>query len=153
MNDPVISLHALSAELGISVTSLRRWAAAGYIPRVGKGTTTLLAALRGIVQAVAAEAADTVPYRVNDPEAVTGTVLLSEALPALERVAQAFDAAIVEAAGAASQASLRQPLTPAGTAAARQAEAVRTSLLAARRRAAALPQGCLALAQEWERRA
>lgn len=153
MNDPVISLHALSAELGISVTSLRRWAAAGYIPRVGKGTTTLLAALRGIVQAVAAEAAETAPYKLNEPDSIPGTVLLSDALPALKRIAQAFDAAIVEAAGAASQASLRQPLTPAGTAAARQAEAVRTSLLAARRRAAALPQSCLALVSEWEARA
>lgn len=153
--DPIISIRALATEVGVNVQTLQRWNRAGYLPSAGRGATTLLGALQGIVRAVQAEAVETEPYEVKAPEIPPGHVLVADVVPALDRIAQAFDAALSDAVTATEAAAShlrRPPVSAASARQARQAEAVRASLYTARRRTAGLSNAALGLVAEWEAR-
>lgn len=153
--DPIIVPAALAREVGVSVQAIHKWTRAGHIPTAERGAIPLLAAMRGIVRAVQAEAAATEPYEVKAPAVPEGAILLADLAPILDRIAVKFDVALAEAVGAvdAEVSRLHRPPVSAASAwQARQAEALRTSLYAARRRAAGLPPAALGLVAEWEAR-
>ena len=152
-SDPTISLRAFSAELGISVTALQRFRRAGHIPQAaGRGNTTLLAAMRGVIAGVNAEAADATPYTAKPVEVPEGAVLIADAEATLARMAGAFDAALADAVAAveAEISALHRPPVAAETAKrCGTAEGMRTELYAARRRVAGLGRNAMALAEGW----
>lgn len=153
MNDPTVTLYSLSSELGISISSLRAWARDGYIPRNGKGTTTLIAAMQGILRAVRDEAADRTPYEVKPIQIEPGFVKVSEVMPALDRIAAAFDAALVDAIKT-TQSTALELSAPAVTTTAGEIKAnerARAALIASRRRAAGYSADVFALLKKRKR--
>lgn len=88
--DPVVRLADLGRALGIQPARLRAMQASGHIPRPAPGTTTLLAALRGYLAAVATEAKDRTAYRVPEPPSVPpGSIHRDDLDRVLDQVAQA----------------------------------------------------------------
>lgn len=148
MTDPAISLHALSAELGVSITCLRKWVRAGFIPRTAHGTTTLLTALAGIIRAVRAEAAETAPYMAKAPKRPAGAIPLDAADDLMSLIAARFDTALRAAIKDVEAQVVDLPLSD--RLAIREAEAVRKGLSAARHRVVELPANAQSLIRGWE---
>lgn len=152
-SDPAIPIHVLGEELGISLSSLQRWGRSGHIPKTSvRGTTTLLAAMRGIIAAVRAEADDTTPYIVPAVDLPSGAVPFTDAEAITARLVDAFDAALADAVGtveAEISALHREPVAFDAVKRCRAAEGMRTELYAARRRTAGLGRNAMALAEGW----
>ena len=151
--DPTITFRDLSDQVGVSLHLLKAWQAAGFLPSAGRGKTTLLAALRGIMRALEAEAEDKTPYRATVYEIPEGHIPEAEADAGLGRVAAALDDALaqaIRAAEAVASEGHRLPVTREGRQRAARGEAARTRLYAGRRRVASFPQVAKGLIQAWE---
>lgn len=151
--DPVISLRALSDKTGAPLYLLRAWVREGFLPSAGRGKTTLLAALRGILDALDADAEDDTPYRVSPQAIPAGHIPVAEADARLSVVTAAFDAALADALTAVERAAsdaLRPPVSAEGRKAARRAEVARRRLIIARREIAGFPRAARDLARAWE---
>lgn len=148
MSDLEVTFHDLSAELGVSITDLRRWAGAGFIPRHAPGRTRLFAALAGIIAAVRAEAADQTPYRPAPSTLPDGAILLVDADALMDRAAARFDAALAEAiefvdAHISSVALINRSAFLIG-------EGTRSHLYETRREVAELPATARGLIRQWK---
>ena len=152
-SDPTISLRAFSAELGVSITALQRFRRAGHIPQAaGRGNTTLLAAMRGVITAVRDEAADATPYAAKPTGVPEGAVQIADAEAVVARLTGAFDTALADAVAAVEaevSALHRPPVAAEAAKRIRKAEGARVELYASRRRTAGLGRQALALAEGW----
>ena len=142
--DPVISLRALSDKTGAPLYLLRAWVREGFLPSAGRGKTTLLAALRGILDALDADAEDDTPYRVSPQAIPAGHIPVAEADARLSVVTAAFDAALADALTAVERAAsdaLRPPVSAEGRKAARPGAVAPRRRIIAPREIARLPPG------------
>lgn len=83
MSDPVVATRALADAAGIPTATLRRWQKAGHIPRPKRGYVPLLAALRGALAAIRAEAADPAGYAAPQPAAIPDGAVPRDQLDAM----------------------------------------------------------------------
>ncbi|MGO4909530.1 hypothetical protein ACEN2J_14490 [Pseudorhodobacter sp. W20_MBD10_FR17] len=152
-SDPIISKADICAELGISPGDWQKWRKAGYLPPAsGRGNSTLLAAMRGIIAAVRAEAEAVTPYAAAPVGVPPGAVLIADAEGMVAEVVAAYDRALAEALTAIEveiSALHRPPVAPEKAKRCRAAEGARTELYAVRRRAAGFGRNAVALAARW----